>query len=711
MKEKTRILVLASDRTGCSKFRSLDPHVKLESLYPDEFRVDIDYKPDIDNEEFLKQYQIIHFHRTFGPYEQMEKRMGQLRKLGIKTVMDIDDYWRPSSDHPAYHLIISEHLDKKIEANVSLPDYVMTTTPIFAKELLKYNKNVVVIPNAIDPTDKQFIPEVMEKYTDRIRVGFLGGSCYDDKTEILTENGFKLFKDVNLDEKVATLNPETNHIEYYIPDKYICEPYSGIMYSGDTREINYVVTPNHKMYSSVNKCVGHKKLNFKLNTAESIFNEDFNIKRDGIWVGLEEEYFTIPEFTSFKYFPPKKIKMDDWLKFFGFWLAEGWTSKTKGLFQTGIAQKKDVKILNEMEILLNSFGYNCTYTKDGYQVRTFDQQLWGYLSQFGEAKEKYIPKEILQLSPRQLKLLFDYYIIGDGCIDKNGRIRSWSVSKELTDNLNELSLKMGIISYVKNRGLRNSVMLDGRVVIAKSDCYQIGYGGNGKKDRRTPLVRGRSQKEIQYTGNIYYVEVKNHIIYVRRNGKSFWCGNSHMADLENLRTGIGKLAGEGYDQKIQFVVCGFDIRGEVTEVNAQTQEKKKRKIRPEETIWVKYEELFTNNYGIIKEEEYINYLKQYNKEPWEDQDKPYRRVWTKPITTYAKNYNLFDISLAPLKENKFNEVKSQLKVVEAAFHKKVLIAQDFGPYKLDLKSAYEDGQFKPNGNALLVPSIKNHKLW
>jgi hypothetical protein len=25
---------------------------------------------------------------------------------------------------------------------------------------------------------------------------------------------------------------------------------------------------------------------------------------------------------------------------------------------------------------------------------------------------------------------------------------------------------------------------------------------------------------------------------------------------------------------------------------------------------------------------------------------PYRRVWTKPISTYALNYNLFDISLS-----------------------------------------------------------------
>ena len=42
-------------------------------------------------------------------------------------------------------------------------------------------------------------------------------------------------------------------------------------------------------------------------------------------------------------------------------------------------------------------------------------------------------------------------------------------------------------------------------------------------------------------------------------------------------------------------------------------------------------------------------------------NKPYRRVWTKNINQYANNYNLFDVSLAPLKDNKFNLYKSQLK--------------------------------------------------
>jgi glycosyltransferase involved in cell wall biosynthesis len=55
-------------------------------------------------------------------------------------------------------------------------------------------------------------------------------------------------------------------------------------------------------------------------------------------------------------------------------------------------------------------------------------------------------------------------------------------------------------------------------------------------------------------------------------------------------------------------------------------------------------------------------------------------------------------------------MKSQLKVVESGFHKKALIAQDFGPYQIDLINAKlkSDGKesnsnnFNENGNAYVV---------
>ena len=185
-------------------------------------------------------------------------------------------------------------------------------------------------------------------------------------------------------------------------------------------------------------------------------------------------------------------------------------------------------------------------------------------------------------------------------------------------------------------------------------------------------------------------------------------GSSHLHDLQLLDQSFSKLS--KYKDELQFVLCGFDIRGSVTEINAQTGEHKKRDILPHETVWARYEEIFTQNYSTVSDE-YKKYLLQYSKDNFQNaNNEAYVRVWTQPVTSYAKNYSKFDVSLAPIKNTMFNRVKSQLKVIEAGFYKKALIASNLGPYTIDLKHSLENGNFV-DGNALLVDENRNHSDW
>ncbi len=102
----------------------------------------------------------------------------------------------------------------------------------------------------------------------------------------------------------------------------------------------------------------------------------------------------------------------------------------------------------------------------------------------------------------------------------------------------------------------------------------------------------------------------------------------------------------------------------------------------------------------------------YKEIEYNDLDKQIKKNWTRPVNTYANNYNNFDVSLAPLVESLFNNNKSQLKVIEAGFHKKALIASETNPYTIDLINAYgHGGEYNDKGNALLVSPSKNHKDW
>ena len=354
---KINVLVLPSDKTGVGKFRSVDPHVYLQKLYPEDFHIDIDYEPKINDLNFWKKYQIVHFHRNIGTnYEESPKIIEKLNSLGIITIMDLDDFWLPGPEHPAHSLITSTKLHLKIIENLKYVHAVTTTTKLFAQEISKFNKNVFVLPNAIDEEENQFKQETLK--SDKLRFGWLGGS-------------------------------------------------------------------------------------------------------------------------------------------------------------------------------------------------------------------------------------------------------------------------------------------------------------------------------------------------------------SHLHDLM-LLNGTTSLLGSMKD-KFQIYVCGFDTRGTVTELNQQTGERKQRPIKPEETVWVKYESIFTNNYKFVddRQKEYLNKFEVGN---YDDKDAFYHRVWTESVTSYAKNYSKFDVSLAPIKDTMFNRMKSQLKVIEAGFYKKALIASNVGPYTIDLKHSLENGNFV-DGNALLVDKSRNKSDW
>lgn len=188
-------------------------------------------------------------------------------------------------------------------------------------------------------------------------------------------------------------------------------------------------------------------------------------------------------------------------------------------------------------------------------------------------------------------------------------------------------------------------------------------------------------------------------------------GSSHEKDVELLR-GVSNMLKPDLD-KLQFVLCGYDLRGETTYFDKQTGAYKKRPLEPKESVWYRYEKIITDNYSIVSEE-YKNYLLEFNSMlPYPNEDKePYIRRWTKPVGSYGTHYQDIDVLLVPLVDNEFNTKKSQLKVVEAAFTNKGLIASNVGPYTIDLRGGYlKGGVIDETANCLLVDKNAKAKEW
>ena len=92
-----------------------------------------------------------------------------------------------------------------------------------------------------------------EEFFDNLRdVDFLYVShCYDEKTEVFTNHGWKRFAELSSSDCVATLD-ENDQLVFEKPVDYIEQDYTGLMYYLSTDFLNMMVTPNHNLYISEN---------------------------------------------------------------------------------------------------------------------------------------------------------------------------------------------------------------------------------------------------------------------------------------------------------------------------------------------------------------------------------------------------------------------------------------------------------------------------
>jgi len=382
----------------------------------------------------------------------------------------------------------------------------------------------------------------------------LQGECYSEDTEVLTESGWKYFYEVDKEDRVFTLNNKNNEIELQKPTRFYKFENKKEFYNFKTKKIDLLVTPNHNMVVDqyCPKCKGGNYRRKFVKAKDFNSNEDF-IPKESVWKGREKKWFTLPGIEIMQYrnfinkpklaffskredllilsqpkwkykikkIEDKKISMNDWLSFFGFYLAEGNAYARKRLHATGnktpyyeytvrIFQNKG-KVADEFEKVLKRlpFHYRKKIEKENKVVFEIEnKQLYNYLFQFGKRESKFIPQETKNLSKEQLKILFDWMVKGDGYVG-NGNTEYYTKSKKLADDVQEIVLKLGWSANIYEK----------HKAAFKWYCVSV------SKTKRFRFKK-ESIKKIKYSGKVYCLEVPNHTLYIRRKGRACWCGNS-----------------------------------------------------------------------------------------------------------------------------------------------------------------------------------------
>ena len=182
---KKKILVVPSDKTGVFLHRIKNPHVYIQEHYGDEFDIDIVYMSDFPKDnisDFFQKYDMVVVHKQF---DNGMKVMNILKYLGIPVILDVDDNPKLGPDHPMHITCQREGWADIIYNHIKAADYVTTTTPLFASILEKYNKNITILPNAIDAADEQFSFKKNDDNNGRLRFGIVCGSAHLKDIELL----------------------------------------------------------------------------------------------------------------------------------------------------------------------------------------------------------------------------------------------------------------------------------------------------------------------------------------------------------------------------------------------------------------------------------------------------------------------------------------------------------------------------------------------
>ncbi len=401
--------------------------------------------------------------------------------------------------------------------------------------------------------------------------------CHDEETEVLTDQGFKKFNEVieyaevmdgtynspyisyaqpKSGVKIACFNPDTEMLEYHEPSKASLNYYSGEMYHYFNEKIDVKVTPNHDLWVSQKEYEynGHRSLRkekwgeWKKVKAENlkIVNGLNRFRSEVKWEGTEIKSVTVAG---------KEIPIENYLEFLGYVLSEGCLySDGKYQHTVGICQAKYVE---KMQKCADEFADNLnkSYSSTIRERKENRKDLWNGIISGKEifehfknsiqdengkykAQNKRVPRWILDLSPRLLKIFLNALVAGDGSVlgrqDPNKNAFSYySTSKQLADDVYEISFKCGYVPtvFVKDSEERRSINKKPLFVVMWSDCDKGRFPQVYHHSRSSTTKEKKETFKIeQYNGLVWCFTVPTGLFVTRRNGKVTIQGNSGQYD-------------------------------------------------------------------------------------------------------------------------------------------------------------------------------------
>ena len=374
----------------------------------------------------------------------------------------------------------------------------------------------------------EFLPDLVVKIrTNR-------GCCYDGETEVLTKGGWKLFSKLDGTEEFACLS-DSGDLVWHKATDYIEKDWDGDLLHFESTSIDIMVTPNHNMWVNDYRKRGRIEDKWKFIEAQNLKTGAYKFRKDANWCGKKQKIHIPAHQRLSEKFPEINFNYEETSDFFellGIWVGDGHFNRSTehGGGNITISQTKPTG-KKRIEYLCEKLNLRWSYSSPNYRIDNA-RLLRAVENLFGSCNKpnRRVPDIIFDADKDQIQRFLDGLVLADGNTHKtNGHIVIYiGLSEDFAGDIQRLYLQAGLCANVRKIKPTERGSINGIPVKADKETFIVSVHG---KKRKIHHFLKRSAKsygsKIKYKGKVYCVTVPHHRLYVRRNGKACWCGNSH----------------------------------------------------------------------------------------------------------------------------------------------------------------------------------------
>ncbi len=298
-------------------------------------------------------------------------------------------------------------------------------------------------------------------------------NCFDDKTEVLTDSGWKLFKDLNKTELLAQW--KDGIITFAKPLAYIEYPYNNKMVWLHNQHTDLCVTPDHSclLLGSTNKPVFVKACDYR---------DYYKQLHGGIYAGGTTHYS--PEFITLMVATQ----------------ADGYYKKDGMIEFLFVKERKYNRLLDAVIKLGASFTHGIKGKNQRYYIRLCVHDKYNKLLKT-IMPTKVFTYDLLNLDSESRDLFIKELDYWDGCIT-----RPLMYTSKVKQNVDVLQALLALNN-------RRSVTREQK---GKCNTY---YRFESTKNCNFSCTDNIHKEYIDYRGSVYCVTMPEHTVVVKRNGK------------------------------------------------------------------------------------------------------------------------------------------------------------------------------------------------